>query len=92
MADTFPAFEALATDAEQNLWVRDYGTRISSRGGTADSVATWSVFGPTGEWVANAEIPARLRIHEIGRDYVLAGDRTANDVELVKVFTLIRPK
>lgn len=76
-----PAMGAVAVDADGRLWVQE-----SPRpGGYA---ARWAVLGADGRVAALVRMPRRWWVYEIGRDYVLVGDRDEDDVEQVKLFAL----
>jgi hypothetical protein len=65
---TFPerhgAISALLVDTEGLLWLRSYVSPSAT-------TATWRVMDDTGREVARIELPRRLEVFEIGRDYVL---------------------
>jgi len=76
-----PAMGAIAVDADGRLWVQEF-----ARPGSDD--ARWAVLGADGRVAARVRLPRRWWIYEIGRDYLLVGDRDENDVERVKLFAL----
>ncbi len=76
-------FDALEVDDDGWLWVR----RTPLPG---DSLNRWDVFDPEGVFVAQALIPASLRVRQIGLDYVLAIRRDEWDLEQVVVYRLLR--
>lgn len=76
-----PGMGALAVDADGRLWVQEF-----PRPGSDD--APWAVLGADGRVAARVRMPRRWWIYEIGRDYLLVGDRGENDVEQVKLFAL----
>jgi hypothetical protein len=79
-----PAYADVLVDASANLWVQDYprGTAAYTR---------WSIFSPAGELVAEAQLPTRLEVYEIGDDYVLGKTlEPPDDVEHVRVYRLPR--
>ena len=82
--DRFPAHSVMIADADGNLWVQRY-RRPSATGPTS-----WLVFGADGAIVARAGLPQRLRLFEIGRDFVLGMEPDADDVEQVVLYTLRR--
>jgi hypothetical protein len=69
-----PAIGAIAADGDGMLWVQEY-----PHPGTDD--AHWAVVAPDGRVAARVGLPRKWRIHEIGRDYILAGVSGENDVE-----------
>ena len=76
----FPAFDAIETDADGNLWVQDF--RPPSQGGPD----MWTIFGPDGQALGRFETPEGLTIYEIGTDYVLG--RTTDELEVERVVLL----
>lgn len=76
--DAFPAFDALAVDADSNLWVRTYSA--------SDSVPSqWTVFDPEGRLLAEATTPARFTVFEIGRGDLLGVQEDSLGVQQVRV-------
>lgn len=82
--DVARVFDELATDADGRLWVRR--TKMPQ-----DSLYHWDVFDPEGRPVAQALIPATLRVREFGSDFVLALRRDELEVEQVVLFSLQKP-
>ncbi|HEX6038825.1 hypothetical protein [Longimicrobium sp.] len=78
---TMPAFDQLAVDAEQNLWVRDYQV-------APDDPSRWSVFDPRGRWLGTVETPAGLTVLQIGADWILGRARDELEVEYVRLYRL----
>lgn len=85
VADQFPALEDLAIDRRDNVWLRVY-----DRPGY-DGPARWLVFDDDGAMTARVETPRRLRMFEIGADYVLGVFLDELDVEHVRLYELIKP-
>jgi hypothetical protein len=83
-APTFPAYFALETDAEGNLWVQEYTPRIGEG-------RLWSVFDTAGSYLGDVEMPQGLSVLQIGEDFVLGLWLDADDVEHVRVHPLIKP-
>ncbi len=81
--DTFPAYEGFVLDAQENLWVRHF-----PRPGEAG--VSWSVFDPTGVWLGELTLPARLWVTEIGDDYVLGMFRDELGDQSVRRYRLQR--
>ena len=48
------------------------------------------ILGPNGAMTGHLEGPPGFRIYEAGRDYVLGVYRDTDDVEHVRLYTLIR--
>lgn len=59
-----PAYERVLVAPDGVMWVLDAAPM------TRESV-TWRVFDAEGRWLGVVPMPARLVVHEIGRDYVL---------------------
>jgi sugar lactone lactonase YvrE len=71
------------TDAEGNLWVADY-----LRPG--EEQRHWTVFDPEGRIAGTLIAPPRLKLLEIGSDYILGSARDELDVERVVLHRLIK--
>jgi hypothetical protein len=78
-----PAFQVLATDSAERLWVRVWAAADSE-------VDHWLVFGPEGQMIAQVEVPADLRLVDIGDEYVLAVWKDELDVEYVRLYELMK--
>lgn len=78
----FPAHGDILVDEVGNLWVQDY-QHFSVRMPRA-----WSVFDPEGRYLGNVEVPAGLRVHQIGEDFLLGQWRDELDVEYVYMYRL----
>lgn len=77
LPDRVPAYSQLVVDAGGRLWVERYrawGYRGSTR---------WDVLDPDEGWLGTVRIPRRLRIEQIGPDWILARWRDELDVEHV---------
>ncbi|HEX7120895.1 MAG TPA: hypothetical protein VF178_00905 [Gemmatimonadaceae bacterium] len=55
-----------------------------------DTEHEWWIYDPRGVLIATMRTPARLRITEIGRDYVLGVWRDESDVQTVRRYALLR--
>ena len=73
----------MVEDADENVWVRHYHF-------PADAPQQWSVFSPSGELIAGAETPANLRIHQIGRGWVVGTRLDEVGVGYVQLHALSR--
>ena len=82
VADEMPRYGQIMTDASDNVWVREFA--LDGEHGV------WRVFSPAGFLVAKVVMPARLRVHEIGADYVLGVWRDELGVESVLMYGLTR--
>jgi hypothetical protein len=82
--ETMPAHGDMRADPAGNLWVSDYQT-------TPDAPGKWTVFDPEGRMLGTVATPARMRVLDIGRDYVLGSWTDDLDVEHVRMFALEKP-
>jgi hypothetical protein len=81
--DSLPAYRRIRVDRVGALWVQDYDLP------TEQDVA-WTVFDPTGRWIATLKVPRAWQIQDIGADYVLVLARNELDVEIVQLYGLNR--
>lgn len=81
--ETMPAYADMKVDAAGNLWVADYLGPGEDKG-----AQQWTIFGPQGELRGTFTAPPRFKLHDIGRDYVLANVRDELDVERVVLYRL----
>jgi hypothetical protein len=84
VAETMPAFGALVADAAGRLWAQAYDAFNEGPG-------RWFVFDGEGRLIARVETPPRLRVFEIGRDYVLGIAPDEVGVEHVVVYGFEAP-
>jgi hypothetical protein len=82
--ETFPAYNDLQIDALGNLWAADYLA-------PGEDTPRWTVFSPDGHVLGRISTPARTRVLEIGRDYLLTLYVDEMDVEFVRLYALRRP-
>ena len=85
LAESFPAFSTILSDAAGNLWVREYDFPREER-----PAPLWTVFDPEGRVLGFIETPKGLRVGQIGEDYILGHYRDELDVEYVQVWPLER--
>ena len=85
VAEHYPAFASVMSDALDHLWVREYEVPGEERPGSL-----WTVFDAEGRVQGFVEMPAGLEIHEIGEDYILGKLRDELDIEYVQVWPLER--
>ena len=85
LAETFPVFSMVLSDAAGNLWVREYDFPREER-----PAPLWTVFDPDGRVLGFVETPNGLRIGQIGEDYILGHYQDELDVEHVQVWPLER--
>jgi hypothetical protein len=82
--EVLPPYAAARADARGHLWVADAEV-------PGEPTVLWSVIDEAGRAVARVELPAGLRLLEIGTAEVLAWSRTELGVEQVGVYALRRP-
>ena len=85
LAETFPAFSTILSDAAGNLWIREYDFPREER-----PAPLWTVFDPEGRVLGFIETPKGLRVRRIGEDYVLGHYQDELDVEYVQLWPLER--
>lgn len=85
VAEHFPAFESIRSDALDHLWVEEY--QLPREEGSA---TVWTVFDPDGQALGLVETPTDLRISEIGADYILGYTFDEFDVQYVQLWSLER--
>ncbi|MEX2610619.1 MAG: 6-bladed beta-propeller [Gemmatimonadota bacterium] len=78
-----PYFVDMHVDRAGLLWVQHPAHASASS-------AAWSIYTPTGELVATAELPRFERVLDIGLDYILGRHLGEYDVEYVHLHTLTR--
>jgi hypothetical protein len=81
--DVLPAFSALLADDRDHLWA---GHTVAH----SDTVATWSIFSPAGEWLGDLSVPSTLTVSHVGERHLIAIVRDEDGVESVVVFPLER--
>ncbi|HEX8321512.1 hypothetical protein [Longimicrobium sp.] len=79
-----PAFSAMLTDADGNLWVQDY-QELGSPG------STWAVFQQSGRLLGTVRLPDGFRATDIGREHVTGVWSDEFDVEHVRSYPLHKP-
>lgn len=85
VAEHYPAFASVMSDAVDHMWVREYELPGEARPGSL-----WTVFDAEGRMLGFVEMPAGLVVHEIGKDYILGKLRDELDIEYVQVWPLGR--
>ena len=83
MASHLPMFDTVVGDALGYLWVRDYDM-------PGEETVWWTVFDSEGAIVTRLTTSDRLRIWEIGRDYILASQIDDLGIHSVVVLALER--
>jgi hypothetical protein len=82
---TRPAYSQLLVDPEGAVWLAPYRGR-SERG----VPMPWQVFSAEGEWLGAVMFPERMRVREIGLDYVLGVRLDEDDIEHIQLLPLRR--
>ncbi|MGD9523318.1 MAG: hypothetical protein AB7N73_06035 [Gemmatimonadales bacterium] len=82
----YPAHDRLLVDATGAIWLReDIGAERA-----LEEARSWTILAPTGEWLGRVVTPVRFEVHQVTRDRVVGVQRTADDVEVVRVLRLRR--
>lgn len=83
LPDSLPTVRSIVVDRDSNTWVERYRA-------PRDTQPEWDVFDSEGRWIQTLQTPLRLRIHEIGADYILGTWRDDLGVEFVRMYSLQR--
>jgi hypothetical protein len=83
LPETVPAFQSLLVDDEGSLWLERY--RLPG-----DAESRWEVVARDGTWLGQIVAPPRLRLYQVGRDFVLGRHLDSLGVERVRVHKLTR--
>jgi hypothetical protein len=81
--ERLPAYGAVVTDRDGNVWVSDYPEPGTQR-------SEWTIFDVKGHAVARTRLPEGARVFDIGADFVVVLVRDDLDVEHVRVLELRR--
>lgn len=84
VSDVFPAYSQILTSRAGTLLIQEY-----SRPSEAPE-ARWFVFDSTGRLVGRFTAPPTLRVLEVGEDYLLGTTRDQDDLEEVRLFSIVR--
>jgi hypothetical protein len=94
-AKQMPAFGPLRVDTEGNLWVQDGRPVVKKVGdgfGAVNADPTrFDVFDRAGVWLGSIVTPARLRVMDIGKDYIAGSYVGDDDIETVRLYRLRKP-
>ncbi|KPJ85362.1 MAG: hypothetical protein AMS18_16385 [Gemmatimonas sp. SG8_17] len=82
--DTMPAYGAMLTDSDENLWVAEYRP-------FGDGTPTWTVFDADHRMLGTVETPRGLAVHQIGTDFVIGSYRDEEDAYHIRVYRLEKP-
>jgi hypothetical protein len=83
MPDRIPAYQAMLVDATSHVWLERY--RLPG-----DTMPSWDVVAPNGRWLGAVAVPPRLRVMQVGADFVLGRHLDSLGVERVRVHPLSR--
>lgn len=89
-----PAFGRLLLADSGELWVSEFDPTDDIVGTpsfrTTRTPLRWSIFGPTGAWLADVVLPARFTPYDAGRDVVAGVTIDADDLERVTIWRVQR--
>jgi hypothetical protein len=85
IARLFPALDQVKLGREGSLWFREYPRP------TVPAGQRWTRFGANGRFICRVTLTTRGDVLDIGPDFVLMHERTADGVEQVRLFTLSQP-
>jgi hypothetical protein len=83
IAEALPPYGDILVDAEGNLWVERYPA-------PGDERAERNIFDREGAWLGTLTLPPRFQLHEVGEDYVLGLWLSDLDVQVVRLYRLIK--
>ena len=93
-AKTHPAHGPMMFDSEGYLWVKDakpvFNVVGNGFGAANADPTTYDIFDPSGAWLGSLQTPARFKINDIGRDYILGVYVGEDDVEFIRSYSLDR--
>jgi hypothetical protein len=81
LPERVPAFQGIIVDDEANVWLERYRLPWETE-------SRWEVVGPEGRWLGQVVTPPRLRLLQVGRDFVLGRHADSLGVERVRVHPL----
>jgi len=79
-----PAYDAIATDDDGNLWVAEYRLPAEQ--------PSWAVFDVDGRFLGNVDTPVQGLVTHIGSDFILGIWKGDMEVEQVRVYRLRKNK
>lgn len=82
LPDAYPAYSSFMADADGNLWIEVYRR-------PGDQQPRWTVFDTEGRMLGEVQTPQRLRIYQIGSDFVLGRWADEAGVQHVRMFELL---
>jgi hypothetical protein len=84
---TLPAFSALRSDPDANLWVREWDVALP-----ADRAERWIVFDANGRYLGALQMPKGFSLLTVGVDYVGGVARDKFRIEQVRIYELKKPR
>ena len=81
LPEHIPAYQAMLVDATSHVWLERY--RLPG-----DTIPSWDVIAPNGRWLGPVSVPARLRVMQVGEDFVLGRHLDSLGVERIRVHRL----
>jgi hypothetical protein len=85
LPERIPAYQAMLVDATSHVWLERY--RLPG-----DTMPRWDVVAPNGRWLGAVSVPPRLRVMQVGADFVLGRHLDSLGVERIRVHRLGRPE
>lgn len=92
-AEFRPSIGRMVASAANELWVGSYDPAEALPGTvnpSPDGETTWRVYSRSGRWEGELRTPARWRLMDAGRDWVLGVRRDEDDVEYVELYSFSR--
>jgi hypothetical protein len=83
LPERIPAYQAILIDATSHVWLERY--RLPG-----DTIPKWDVVAPNGRWLGAVSVPPRLRVMQVGMDFVLGRHLDSLGVERIRVHPLGR--
>jgi hypothetical protein len=81
LPEHIPAYQAMLVDATSHVWLERY--RLPG-----DTIPSWDVIAPNGRWLGAVSVPSRLRVMQVGEDFVLGRHLDSLGVERLRVHPL----
>lgn len=85
LPEHIPAYQAMLVDATSYVWLERF--RLPG-----DTLPSWDVISPNGRWLGAVSVPPRLRVMQVGADFVLGRHLDSLGVERIRVHPLDRSK
>jgi hypothetical protein len=89
-AERKPAFSNLLVDSDGDAWVEEYRWGNTAGVPPDPRPAIWSVFAPSGAWLAQVEVPARFLLQSVTSTRAYGFYVDAVGVKHVQVYELIK--